>query len=76
MTGFHGPRSSSQPVISGCLSRWPYSSTQSSPVLSSLAGMSMKISGVRFSSRTTSSCMPGIGCARAQASISLTASSM
>ena len=42
-TGVHGPSPSRHPVISGCLSRWPYSSTVRSASVGSDAGTSHTI---------------------------------
>src|SRR5262245_35452558 len=72
MTGVQGPRPSFQPSIGGCLSRWPYSNT----VSSDSPGTSIHNSGVRPSSRTTSSTNPGTACAWTHSATRSTARSM
>ena len=76
MTGIHGPSPSRHPVISGCLSRWPYNSTVRSASAGSVAGISQTISGVSPSIRWTSIVMPSTGRFDNQPCTSSTARSM
>ena len=75
MTGIHGPRPSSQPLNSGCLSKCPYRSTVSAPV-GAVAGISIQITDVRPSSRTISTVNPAMARARHQSAMSVVARSM